>query len=91
LRRSLGKASMYYVELYTVLCDVKAVITERPLTYVSSADDWEVLSPAWCLRPMQSQSVGTDFLGEVVDLDQVDAVFLKGRFTYLQTVRNSLR
>ncbi|KAJ8952302.1 hypothetical protein NQ317_017615, partial [Molorchus minor] len=35
LRRVLGRASLNYEELLTVICDCEAVVTSRPLTYVS--------------------------------------------------------
>lgn len=91
LRRTLGKASLYYVELYTVLCDVESVINERPLTYVSGADEWEVLSPSRFLRPLQNVSEGSGFSVEVADLDLVDTKFLLGRFKHLQKTRAALR
>ncbi|WP_253302409.1 DUF1759 domain-containing protein [Wolbachia endosymbiont of Psylliodes chrysocephala] len=84
LRRNLGKASLYYVELYTILCDVESVINQRPLTYVSE-DDWEILSPSKFIKPLQGAST------EVVDLDLIDTQNLRGRFRYMQTLRESLR
>jgi hypothetical protein len=35
LHKTLGKASLTYEELETVLCDCESVINSRPLTYVS--------------------------------------------------------
>ena len=35
LKKTLGRASLTYEELETVLCDCEALINSRPLTYVS--------------------------------------------------------
>ncbi|XP_035218209.1 uncharacterized protein LOC118191508 [Stegodyphus dumicola] len=35
LRRVLGRTSLNYEELYTILCDCEQVINSRPITYVS--------------------------------------------------------
>ncbi|XP_050512982.1 uncharacterized protein LOC126888663 [Diabrotica virgifera virgifera] len=85
LRRQLGKASLHYVELYTVLCDIESVINQRPLTYVSEVDEFEVLTPSSFLKPLQGNS------DEVVDLDIVDSEFFKGRFRHIKNLRQMLR
>ncbi|XP_073955657.1 uncharacterized protein [Choristoneura fumiferana] len=48
LRRVLGKRSVSYEEMQTVLCDCEAVMNDRPLTYVEddSANALEPLSPS---------------------------------------------
>ncbi|GFX94875.1 integrase catalytic domain-containing protein [Trichonephila clavipes] len=33
LRRVLEKASLYYEEIFTILCDIEATINSRPLNY----------------------------------------------------------
>jgi len=43
LRRILGRASFYYVELQTVMYDCEQIINSRPLTYLS--EDTENLTP----------------------------------------------
>ncbi|XP_054715419.1 uncharacterized protein LOC129224899 [Uloborus diversus] len=50
LRRMLGKSSVNYEELSTILCDCEAVINSRPLTYIlSSPDQLMPLPPAMFL------------------------------------------
>ncbi|KAJ8872760.1 hypothetical protein PR048_026376 [Dryococelus australis] len=43
LRRTLGRASLGYEEVYTILCEVESVINSRHLTYLS--EDTEDLVP----------------------------------------------
>ena len=45
LRKSLGKSLLNYEELETVLCNIEAIINNRPLTYVSEDDMDEALTP----------------------------------------------
>ena len=45
LRKTLGRSLLRYEELETVLCRVESVINSRPLTYVSSDDLHEPLTP----------------------------------------------
>lgn len=53
LRKVLGRAFLFYEDLYTVLCDCESVINSRPLTSISSeADDLVPLTPAMFLRDL---------------------------------------
>lgn len=57
LKRVLGKTSLKYEEMTTVLCDTEAVINARPLTYVSEdAEDLAPLTPSMFLRDMRGRS-----------------------------------
>ncbi|XP_042910984.1 uncharacterized protein [Parasteatoda tepidariorum] len=84
LRRVLGKASINFEELSTVLCDAEAVINSRPLNYLSEdPEDLTPLTPAMFLQDVQT--VG------VPDLDNLDSVNLAKRCRYQQKLREDLR
>lgn len=84
LKRTLGKASLTYEELSTVLCDCEAVINARPLTYLAEDPQQLVaLSPDMFLRDLPDYGVP--------DIDKVDSMSLNARVTYLQRLREELR
>lgn len=83
LLRCLGKASLKYEELATLLCDAEWVMNERPLTYSSETGDLVPLTPAMFLRDLPA--VG------VPDLDQVDTNSLQLRVRHCQKLRDELR
>lgn len=83
LRKSLGRASLNYEELITVLCDCEAVVNSRPLTYLS--DDSKELIP---LTPMLFLRDHAD--GDVSDINELDGLSLSRRVVYLQKVREDL-
>lgn len=84
LRKSLGKASLTFEELSTVLCDCEAVINARPLTYLAE-DPQQLLplSPDMFLRELPNHGV--------IDLDELDARSLNQRVKYIQRLREELR
>lgn len=82
--RVLGKNSLYYEELETVLCDVEAVINSRPLTYISEdPEDFSPLTPANFLM--------LDSSHDVADLDEVEKNCFQKRYRYRQRIREDLR
>ncbi|KAJ8973156.1 hypothetical protein NQ317_017929 [Molorchus minor] len=84
LRRQLGKASISFEELYTIICDCEAVINSRPLTYISeTSEDLLTLTPAMFLQDIRENGVP--------DLDNIGEVSLKRRARYLLQVREALR
>jgi hypothetical protein len=84
LKKVLGRASLKYEELVTILCDVEAVINSRPLTYLSEdPGDLSPLTPAMFIQDIQT--VG------VPDLDHLDEVNISKRFRYQQNLRDTLR
>jgi hypothetical protein len=84
LRRILGRASLLYEELSTVMCDVECVINSRPLTHLSgSPKDLVALSPNLFL--IDDKPYG------VPDLDAVDSKSLNRRLQYQQQLKNDLR
>jgi len=64
LKRTLGRTSLNYEELNTVLCDCEAIINSRPLTHLTEeAGETIAITPAMFLRDIQEK--------EVPDLDQI--------------------
>jgi len=65
LRRELGKSSLTYEEMVTVLCYCEAVINLRPITFMSdSIQDLVPLSPSMFLQEVREISVS--------DCDQIE-------------------
>ena len=49
LKKSVGRASLTYDELSTLVTEIEAVLNSRPLTYVSTDDLEEPLTPSHLL------------------------------------------
>ena len=67
LKKTIGKAKLTYDELFTALTEVEGIINSRPLSYVSSNDLEEPLTPAHLLTgrrilslPDTAVSTGSD-------------------------------
>ncbi|XP_023312397.1 uncharacterized protein LOC108915573 [Anoplophora glabripennis] len=84
LRKVLGKASLGYEDLMTLLCDCEAVVNARPLTYISNDhNDSVTLSPAMFLREQVSCNV--------VDCDLVEKICLTRSMRNKQKLREYLK
>ena len=84
LKRVLGRASLHYEELMTVLCDCEAVINSRPLTYMSEdAQDLSALTPSMFLQDIPTSGVA--------DLDAIEATSLHKRIQYRAKLQEDLR
>ena len=83
LRKVIGKASLNYEEMITILCDCEAVLNSRPLTYMSDSGELIPLSPSMFMHNLYE--VG------VPDLDLIESVDLNRRIKYLQKLRQDLR
>lgn len=83
LRKVLGKASLNYEELATVICDIEAVMNNRPLTYIAEDSTLDVLTPAMFLHDVKTT--------EVTDLDLVEAKHLRRRVRYRDKLRTELK
>ncbi|GFY13031.1 integrase catalytic domain-containing protein [Trichonephila clavipes] len=81
LRKMLGRASLYYEELNTVLCEWEHVINSRPLTYIS--EDVNNLTPAMFLQEIETS--------DVTDIDCLDHQEIYNRIRHVQTIREQLR
>ncbi|GFW95024.1 integrase catalytic domain-containing protein [Trichonephila clavipes] len=57
----LGRASLYYEELNTVLCECEHVINSRPLTYISEdVNDLSPLTPAMFLQEIETSDANSE-------------------------------
>jgi len=75
LRKILGKASLGYEEMSTVLCDCESIVNARPLTYLSEdPKDLSPITPNMFLQEIHE--IG------VPDYDLMDREKFKGRFKY---------
>lgn len=84
LRKVLGRSSLDYESLLTVLCDVESTMNNRPLTYLSEdVDDLVALTPAMFLHELP--------MSGVPDIDYVDKVSLKKALLYQNRLRDDLR
>lgn len=87
LKRNLGKASLNYEEMLTVLADCEGTINQRPLTYTSEdPEEPRPLTPAHFLR-----EVASPLNCDTIDLDLIDRNHLRKRLCYLQRVRENFR
>ncbi|GFW16891.1 ubiquitin carboxyl-terminal hydrolase 15 [Trichonephila clavipes] len=53
LLRMLGRASLSYEEMLTVLADCESIINARPLTYVTESEAIKLISPSMFLQDIQ--------------------------------------
>ncbi|XP_035215351.1 uncharacterized protein LOC118188934 [Stegodyphus dumicola] len=84
LVRVLGKSSVTYEELLTVLCAAEATVNNRPLTYIfNDADELRPLTPSNFLQDVKE--IGT------ADLDDLDRNKLVKRERYCQELREQFR
>ncbi|GFV82357.1 integrase catalytic domain-containing protein [Trichonephila clavipes] len=80
----LGRASLYYEELNTVLCECEHVINSRPLTYIfEDVNDLSPLTPAMFLQEIETS--------DVTDIDCLDHQEINKRIRHVQTIREQLR
>ena len=87
LRKAIGKARMDYDELATVLVEVEATLNSRPISYLSSEDLEEPLTPSHLLMGRRLCSLPSPV--NISDEDPefgVTASNLTRRMVYLNTV-----
>ena len=70
LKKTIGKAKLIYDELLTVLMEVEAIINSRPLSYVSSEDLDEPLTPSHLLSRRRSLSLPDSTVATGYDSDE---------------------
>ncbi|KAL1448077.1 hypothetical protein WDU94_013868, partial [Cyamophila willieti] len=84
LRRILGRSSLNYEEMSTLLCDCESVINARPLTYMSdNPRDLAVLTPAMFLHDIEETGVP--------EYDLIDASNLRQHFKHRTDLKKQLR
>lgn len=84
LRRILGRASLTFEELATVICDCESVINSRPLTYIDECDsEFVPLTPAMFLQDIK--------LSGVPDCDAADHKSLNHRIKYRIALQKDIR
>ena len=71
LRKIIGRASLSLDELLTAVIEVEAVVNSRPLTYLSSDDLAEPITPSHLLNGRRIMNLPDHLHGEVSD-DDVD-------------------
>ena len=84
LRKILGKASVNFEELSTIMCDCESFINSRPLTYMSdSNEDLIPLTPMHFLNDIKCS--------EVPDIDYLNAISFSKRTRYTHKLREELK
>ncbi|GFS87171.1 integrase catalytic domain-containing protein [Trichonephila clavipes] len=83
LRRVLGRASLSYEEMLTVLADCESIINARPLTYVTESEAIKPIPPSMFLQDIQQY--------KLQDIDAVDSKSLTKRIKYRHTLIKDLR
>lgn len=84
LRKVLGKASLTFEELQTLICEVEAVVNSRPLTYVhAESSQPSSLTPAHFLTGQRITTLPSRPLGQR-NAGNVNAIQLTKRWNYQQ-------
>lgn len=83
LKRTLGKASLNYEEMCTVLCECESIVNARPLTYLSDDQELEAISPEMFLKEIQQDGLP--------ELDWAEKTSLSKRLKYRQKLRIQLK
>ena len=88
LRKVIGQAKLSYDELLTAVVEAEAVINSRPLTYVSSDDLDEPLTPAHLLTGRRLLSLPDYISHGCEDIDDVERELLDRRARHLNVTLN---
>ncbi|XP_035204968.1 uncharacterized protein LOC118179916 [Stegodyphus dumicola] len=84
LLRTLGRSSLNFEDLSTILCEVEAVMNNRPLTYISEESDKFVpLTPSSFIQYIQE--IG------IPDLEKINFQKLRKRYRKCQNIKDQLR
>ena len=70
LKKSVGRTSLTYDELSTLVTEIEAVLNSRPLTYVSTDDLEEPLTPSHLLLGYRVLSLPDPTLSDDPDYDE---------------------
>ena len=88
LRKVIGQAKLTYDELLTAVVEAEAVINSRPLTYISTDDLDEPLTPAHLLTGRRVLSLPDYISCRHEDVDDVEPELLDKRARYLNATLN---
>ena len=91
LRKMLGRASLSYEELLTVIVEIEGMINSRPISYISAADREEPLTPSHLIvgRRLLSLPDHLSYVHDTQDEDfEVNASQLSKRLKHLNGVIN---
>lgn len=90
LKKMIGRAKLSYDELLTAVIEVEMIINSRPLSYISSDDIEEPLTPAHFLTGRRTLSVPDSLCcGQEADDDvQITPAQLNKRMRHLNTTLN---
>ena len=69
LKKILGQSCVTYEELLTVLTEIECVLNSRPLTYVSTEDLEEPLTPSHLICGRRILSVPSEYVADRKDPD----------------------
>lgn len=84
LRKVLGRSSLSYEDLATLICDCEAIINSRPITFLSNdPEDLTPLTPMMFLRDLTE--------GVVPDFDEADRKTLCRKMIYKAKLREDLQ
>lgn len=84
LRKNLGKSTLNYEELLTLLCECEAVVNSRPLTYTyDDANNMKPLTPSMFICDIPRS--------DIPEFDEIGRNNLITRQRYLQALRDGLR
>ncbi|XP_035222974.1 uncharacterized protein LOC118195758 [Stegodyphus dumicola] len=84
LLRTLGRSSLNFEDLSTILCEVEAVMNDRPLTYISEESDKFIpLTPLSFIEDIQ-------VIG-IPDLEKINFQKLQKRYRKCQNIKDQLR
>lgn len=84
LRKTLGKSSLTYCEMETMLCDCESIINSRPLTYISDdQNELAPITPAMFIQEIKENGVP--------ELDVIETTNLQKKFQYRAKLRQDLR
>lgn len=76
LRKVIGRAKLSYDELLTIVTEIEMIVNSRPLTYVSSEDLSETITPSHLLIGRRLLSIPDNFC---LDTDDSDEGYETGR------------
>ena len=89
IKKTIGGARLTYEELLTVIIKTEMILNARPLSYVTSADAEEPLTPSHLLHGRRLMSLPDTCTGDLMDPDfELSSMVLSKRMNHLSNVMN---